>query len=294
MFHVKQISKSPIENRPLVPFLTCEDYTVSRETFSIYMDKESQLLVTTPRPGDETLSNYYESEDYISHSDSKKTLIDQVYQIVRNYAIKKKVKLVNSFESSDKNLLDIGTGTGDFIFACKKDGWCVNGVEPNKKANSLAAGKTLIKISSDVSELGSEQFDVVTMWHVLEHVPDLKSYISILKKLLKPNGTLVVAVPNYKSYDADFYKEFWAAYDVPRHLWHFSRSSIEKLFQYENMKVVKTLPMKFDSYYVSLLSEKYKTGRSNFLKSIFIGLRSNFKAKSTSEYSSLIYIIKND
>ena len=294
MFHVKQISKSPIENQPLVPFLTCKDYTVSRETFSIYMDRESQLLVTTPRPDDQVLSNYYESDDYISHSDSKSTLIDKVYQIVRNYAIKKKVKLINSFKSSNQNLLDIGTGTGDFIFACKKSGWRVNGVEPNKKANGLASDKTFIKISKDVSELVNEQFDVITMWHVLEHVPNLKSYISILKKLLKPNGTLVVAVPNHKSYDAHFYKEFWAAYDVPRHLWHFSRSSIDKLFQCENMKVVKTLPMKFDSYYVSLLSEKYKTGKSNFLKAIFIGLRSNFKAKSSSEYSSLIYIIKND
>ena len=291
---MKQISKSPIANQSLVPFLTCKDYTVSRETFSIYMDQESQLLVTTPRPDDEALSNYYESDDYISHSDSKHTLIDKVYQIVRNYAIKKKVKLINSFQSSNQNLLDIGTGTGDFILACKKSGWCVNGVEPNKKANTLASGKTFIKISKDVSELRNEQFDVITMWHVLEHVPDLKSYISILKKLLKPNGTLVVAVPNHKSYDAHFYKEFWAAYDVPRHLWHFSRSSIDKLFQFEKMKVVKTLPMKFDSYYVSLLSEKYKTGKSNFLKAIFIGLRSNFKAISSSEYSSLIYIIKND
>jgi len=294
MFHVKQIRKSPIANQPLVPFLKCKDHTVSRETFSIYIDHESQLLVTTPRPDEEVLGNYYESEDYISHSDSKRTLIDRVYQIVRNYAIKNKVRLINSFESSNKNLLDIGTGTGDFIFACKNVGWNVKGVEPNKKANLLAAEKTFINISKDVSELGNEQFDVITMWHVLEHVPDLNAYISKLKKLLKPNGTLVIAVPNYKSYDAEFYKEFWAAYDVPRHLWHFSRSSIEKLFQFENMKVVKTLPMKFDSYYVSLLSEKYKTGHSNFLKAFFVGLLSNLKAKSSSEYSSLIYIIKND
>ncbi len=132
------------------------------------------------------------------------------------------------------------------------------------------------------------------MWHVLEHVPNLTEYIAQLKSLLKPEGTLVVAVPNFKSYDANYYKEFWAAYDVPRHLWHFSKKSIQELFREENMEVIKTLPMKFDSYYVSLLSEKYKTGRTNFIKAFFIGFKSNFKGRTAKEYSSHIYIIKNN
>lgn len=293
MFHVKQIEKSPISNKALVSFLKCKDYTVSRETFSIYIDRDSELLVTTPRPLEERLSDFYKSDSYISHTDSKKSFIDKAYQIVRNIAIKRKVKLINSFTNSDKYLLDIGTGTGDFLLACKQNGWNVAGVEPNQKAKRQTEYKTGVKVVNDISELKNKQYDVITMWHVLEHVSDLREYVTSLKKLLKPNGTLVVAVPNYKSHDAVYYKQFWAAYDVPRHLWHFSRLSMNKLFKLEKMKVVKTLPMIFDSFYVSLLSEKYKTGKSNILKAFFIGLQSNLKARTSKEYSSLTYIIKN-
>lgn len=292
MFHVKQIEKSPISNKALVSFLKCKDHTVSRETFSICIDHDSELLVTTPRPLEERLGAYYKSDSYISHTDSKKSFIDKVYQIVRNFAIRRKVNLINSFTISDKNILDIGTGTGDFLLACKQNGWNVTGVEPNQKAKKQSEYKTGIKVVNDISELKNMQFDVITMWHVLEHVSDLRAYVTSLKKLLKPKGTLVVAVPNYKSHDAVYYKQFWAAYDVPRHLWHFSRLSIKKLFELEEMKVVKTLPMIFDSFYVSLLSEKYKTGNSNILKAFLIGLQSNFKARTSKEYSSLIYIIK--
>jgi len=293
MFHVKQVEKSPIANNSLDLFLKCKDYTVSRETFSIYIDKESQLLVTIPRPAVGDLSRYYDSDEYISHSDSKKSFINKVYQIVRNYTIKQKVKLINSFSTTSKSVLDIGSGTGDFLMACKQNGWRIDGVEPNNNANKETRKKTFTEISKDISELSNKQFDVITMWHVLEHVPNLNEYISILKKILKPNGTLVVAVPNHQSYDATYYKEFWAAYDVPRHLWHFSRLSINKLFHLAGMKVTKVLPMKFDAFYVSLLSEKYKTGKPNFLKAFFIGLRSNLKARTSKEYSSLIYVIKN-
>ncbi len=303
---MKQINTSPINNNELKPYLSCIDYTVSRETFSILIDKDSELLVTTPRPKDENLEKYYESEDYISHSNSNKSFLDKVYQIVRNYTIKQKVKLINSFSETDKTILDIGTGTGDFLEACKLNGWIVNGVEPNTKARKITETKLQANncIYSSLEDLKLEThpdsyrdqkpgtYDLITMWHVLEHVPNLIEYVSSLKKLLKPNGTLIVAVPNYKSFDAEHYKEQWAAYDVPRHLWHFSKTAIQKLFHQENMKVVKTLPMKFDSYYVSLLSEKYKTGSSNFIKAFFIGLKSNWKARTSKEYSSIIYIIK--
>ncbi|WP_317193439.1 class I SAM-dependent methyltransferase [Aureibaculum flavum] len=293
---MKQILKSPIKNNNLEPYISCEDYTVSRETFSIFIDKESELLVTTPQPKEEELGKYYESESYISHSDTKKSVVDKLYHSVRNYTIKKKVKLINAFNADEKTILDIGAGTGDFLAACQIDGWKVTGVEPNEKAVEILnskLGSFKVQIFSDIYELNSESYDVITMWHVLEHVPNLREYIAKLKLLLKPNGTLIVAVPNFKSFDANHYKEFWAAYDVPRHLWHFSRKSISDLFGQENMKVEKVLPMKFDSFYVSLLSEKYKTGKSNLLKAFWVGLKSNRKARSSKEYSSLIYIIKN-
>ena len=300
---MKQITKSPINNNELKPYITCKDYTVSNEAFSICIDEQSDMLITTPRPKDDELDKYYESEAYISHSNTKKSLVDKVYQQVRNYTIKQKVKLINSFDETNKTILDIGSGTGDFLLACKNNDWQIIGIEPNEKARSLTISKlqkTNYKVYKSIEDLKSssqkttqQRFDVITMWHVLEHVPNLREYITNLKQLLKPKGILIVAVPNYKSYDAAYYKEFWAAYDVPRHLWHFSKKSIKKLFEIENMKVIDILPMKFDSFYVSLLSEKYKTERSNFLKAFYIGLQSNLKAKRSKEYSSHIYIIKN-
>ncbi|TCI92118.1 class I SAM-dependent methyltransferase [Tenacibaculum sp. M341] len=266
------------------------DYTVSNKEFKIYHNKEYDLLYTDPIPDD--LSSYYESEDYISHTDSKKTIIDKVYQLVKNYTIKKKLKLINSFHTNEKTLLDIGAGTGDFINFCKKNNWNVVGVEPSKKAKEIASTKELVLLSS-IEEIKEEKYDVITMWHVLEHIPNLNEYIKALKKLLKKDGVLVIAVPNFKSYDANHYKNFWAAYDVPRHIWHFSKKSISQLFSDINMKVEKILPMKFDSYYVSILSEKYKNGKNNFIKAFFTGLTSNLKAMNSKEYSSLIYIIKN-
>jgi len=292
---VKQINQSPIDSNELSPYLSCLDYTVSRETFSISIDRKSELLVTTPRPLGKDLAKYYESESYISHSNSNKSILDKVYHIVRSYTVKQKVKLCNSLNQTDKTILDIGAGTGDFLVACEKNGWKISGVEPNAKARALIKTKLQItnhRIFKNIEELKLETYDVITMWHVLEHVPNLMEYVSRLKQLLKPNGTLIIAVPNYKSHDANYYKEYWAAYDVPRHLWHFSRTAILKLFQQENMMVVKTLPMKFDSFYVSLLSEKYRTGKSNFLKAFFVGLRSNWLARSSKEYSSIIYVIK--
>ena len=279
-------------------YLTCTDFTVSNEKFDLILDENLEMLVTSPQPKKENLAAYYESEEYISHTDANKSLFDKVYQNVKNYTIRQKLNLINSFRTEEKNLLDIGCGTGDFLYFCQQNNWKITGVEPNKNARDLAAKKLDLNnsISESVEVLMKDQskrFDVITMWHVLEHVPNLEAYISYLKKLLKPNGRLIIAVPNYKSYDAKYYGKFWAAFDVPRHLWHFSQKSIKLLFFKFDMELENTLPMKFDSYYVSLLSEKYKSGSSNPLKAFYIGFLSNWKASSSTEYSSLIYILKN-
>lgn len=275
------------------PYLTCEDYTVSNQEFDLMYNVEFKMLETFPQPEGEELASYYKSSEYISHTDSKESLVDKVYQIVKKKALRGKLKLIDSFNTEKKNLLDVGCGTGDFLMTCKTNNWNVIGVEPNKNARDLAEEKLAEKLFSDLSEIKSKQFDVITLWHVLEHVPDLEKYILNIKKLLKPKGVLVIAVPNYRSYDAAYYKQFWAAFDVPRHLWHFSKESIQKLFLKQKMEVFKILPMKFDSFYVSLLSEKYKNGKQNFIKAFYIGLVSNLKAIQTKEYSSLIYLIKN-
>ena len=289
---MKQLDESPINNNPLQAHISCRDYSVSGETFSIVKDVASELLITSPRPLESELSKYYESSAYISHSDAKKSIFDRLYQFVRNYTLRQKIKLINSFDVSQKTILDIGAGTGDFLLACKGNGWKVDGIEPNLKARSIANEKLGINLKTEDSELKTEQFDVITMWHVLEHIPNLEAYISRLKSLLKENGRVIIAVPNHKSFDANYYGKFWAAYDVPRHLWHFSQKSITELFRKEKMEVIETVPMKFDAFYVSLLSEKYKNGKMNPLKAFYIGLQSNLKASQTKEYSSLIYIIK--
>src|SRR5204863_7865105 len=190
------------------------------------------------------------------------------------------------------SLLDIGAGTGDFLWTAKQEGWKTTGIEPNDKAR-ISAERKGISFAEDMASIPDHSFDVITMWHVLEHVPDLDLQIRELKRLLKPEGTVIVAVPNFKSYDAKYYGNFWASFDVPRHLWHFSKTSIKLLFQKEGMELKKVLPMKFDAFYVALLSEKYKNGKMNFLKAFYIGLLSNIKAKGNLEYSSHIYIIKN-
>lgn len=277
--------------RDLKPLLNCIDYTVSKESYEVMYNQTYDLLVTSPVPSN--LDKYYQSELYISHTDSKKTLFDKVYQLVKNYSLKRKLKLINSFNTQEKVILDIGAGTGDFLKTCASNNWKTIGVEPSKKAREIALTKG-IQLKENLDAIENQKFDVITLWHVLEHVPNLFEYVSTLKKLLKPNGKLIVAVPNYKSYDANYYKEHWAAFDVPRHLWHFSKTSISKIFSLYDFTLENILPMKFDSYYVSLLSEKYKSGKSNPIKAFYLGFISNIKAKKTKEYSSHIYILKKE
>ena len=275
-------------------YLKVKDHSVSGEEFQLIFNEDTEMLETFPAPNEDQLSKYYKSEDYISHTNSKRNLFEHVYHLIRSRALKKKLRLINSFGNESKQLLDVGCGTGDFLKTALTDGWTVTGIEPNEQARKIANVKT----NQNVFEIGhltnlkEHSFDVITLWHVLEHLPKLDTHIQLFRKLLKPNGLLIIAVPNYKSYDATHYKEFWAAYDVPRHLWHFSRKSINKLFQKKNFTLIKITPLIFDAYYVSLLSEKYKTGYMNPFKAFWVGLKSNYRARHNNDYSSLIYVLK--
>ncbi|PIA78990.1 methyltransferase [Gaetbulibacter sp. 4G1] len=276
--------------------LKVKDYSVSGEEFELILNSEYGFLETTPQPSLNKLPNYYESEDYISHTDSQRNLFEKAYHLVRKVSLKKKLKLINSFSPTNKTLLDVGCGTGDFLQTAKQNNWNVSGIEPNKQARKIANNKTDDSVfeTSQLLKFEESSFDVITLWHVLEHLPNIEEQMSCFKKLLKPKGTLIIAVPNHKSYDAKYYKQFWAAYDVPRHLWHFNKGSISKLVSKQFMKVVKIKPMFFDAFYVSLLSEKYKSGKMNLVKGFYVGLMSNLKSITTKEASSLIYIIKNN
>ena len=268
-------------------FISTKDFLVSGETFDLIYDSELDLLRTIPVPSRDQLSKYYESEDYISHTDQNKGLLQGLYQFVKTWSLRKKVNLIEKQNMGVGSLLDIGAGTGDFLITAKKRKWQVSGMEPNPAALKLAAEKGLT-LQSDLAAFKDQQFDVVTLWHVLEHIPDLDNMISQLTNLVKPRGSLIIAVPNFNSYDARYYEKFWGAYDVPRHLWHFSQSSMNKIFK-SHFELEKTRPMIFDSFYVSLLSEKYKTGNKFSLRAFWIGLKSNLLAGKNNEYSSLIY-----
>jgi 2-polyprenyl-3-methyl-5-hydroxy-6-metoxy-1,4-benzoquinol methylase len=275
----------------LKTYLKVKDHSVSGETFELLYNPDYDMLITHPQPSLDNLPRYYESPDYISHTDGKRSFFEKLYHFIKKIALSNKLKLINA-HSNQGALLDIGAGTGEFLSVAKNNGWNVTGIEPSPKAKAIAENKG-VSFVPNLDSIPSQSFDVITMWHVLEHVPDLDHQINELKRIVKPNGTIIIAVPNFNSFDAKYYGKFWAAFDVPIHFWHFSKKAIQTLFIQHNLKLTEVLPMKFDSFYVSLLSEKYKTGKMNFIKAFFIGVKSNWKAKRNLEYSSHIYVFKN-
>lgn len=279
------------------PYLTCLDHTVSHETFHLMRCETCKLVVTSPRPLSKDLGRYYVSDDYISHTSKTKKFFDKVYQFSRHFTLKWKLSLVreNTLTSNGiQTLLDYGCGTGEFLNNCKNEGIIINGVEPSDIARNHASELIDQAVYKSIEE-STETFDAITLWHVLEHIPDLDNIILRLKERLNKNGTMFIAVPNHLSKDAQIYKSLWAAYDVPRHLWHFNKQSMEHLLNRLSLKVEKIIPMPLDSYYVSMLSEKHKAGKNTFaglIKGFFNGLKSNYIARNTKEYSSLIYVVR--
>lgn len=274
-------------------FIICKDHFLSGESFAINECCACTFQFTNPRPVGSELEKYYDSKDYISHTNQSKNIIHFIYKIVRRYTLKNKLKLINSL-TNPGHIFDIGCGTGDFLNICNLTGWKTTGVEINEKARSIAQERFNLQIFPDLHDLKNEgMFNVITLWHVLEHIPDLHGTFSHLKMLLSGKGYLIIALPNNKSYDAIKYENYWAAYDVPRHLSHFNQKSFKTLVRMHDMKIKNILPMKMDAFYISLLSEKYKTNRNNYIKSIITGLKSNSYARRNHlEYSSLIYILK--
>lgn len=299
MFHVEHqietIKNCPICGaKKLKKAFETKDFFLSKESFSICKCQKCGFHFTNPRPNKEHLAPYYESEEYISHSNSNQGLFGFLYQKVRNYTLGKKYQLVNSFRNGHR-ILDIGCATGQFLNEFKVRGWDCIGVEPDPDARTFAETKYHLKVLSEerVNELEDQSFDVISMWHVLEHVSDLDQRMMDLKRLIKANGILFIALPNIESWDAQHYAQHWAGLDVPRHLYHFNKASVKMLFEKYNFKIHKILPMKFDSYYVSLLSEKYRKNPLHYPAAFFKGFYSNIKASQKEpNHSSLIYVVK--
>lgn len=281
-------------DKNILPLLSAKDYTVSNELFEIWECKNCTLRFTQNIPGIEEIGKYYQSENYISHSDTSKGFINNLYHKVRKRTlVQKKNLVINATGKRTGNILDVGCGTGAFLHTMKTANWNITGLEPDATARNKALELYGLKLKSADTfyTLPAQTFDAITLWHVLEHAHDLHGYMDQLKKLFRPGGKLFIAVPNYTSYDAQYYKEFWAAYDVPRHLYHFSPLAMKRLFNLHGMKVAKMKPMWYDSVYVSMLSEQYKTGKSNPAKGFMIGAISNIKTLMNREKcSSMIYV----
>jgi 2-polyprenyl-3-methyl-5-hydroxy-6-metoxy-1,4-benzoquinol methylase len=278
----------------LKPLMTTRDYTVTQGHFSLQQCEQCHFVVTSPRPDQNSIALYYQSDKYISHTATGRSAIDRIYLLARNYTLQSKYKLIKKYKALG-SILDYGCGTGAFLHYIQKRNWQIAGVEPSESAAKKAHELTRTEIYNDLKQV-NDRFDVITLWHVLEHVHDLNEKLIAIKDHLEKDGILIVAVPNYKSLDAQKYGAFWAGFDVPRHLWHFTDSTMKTLLEKNGFRLIDTVPMKLDSFYVSLLSESYKhpkkTTLLRMISAFLSGLSSNNTARKTGQYSSLIYIAR--
>ncbi len=274
--------------------LKAKDYTVSKEMFGISHCNGCTHRFTNPVPSQLEIGPYYKSEDYVSHTNTSKGFIHRLYQMVRKVTLQGKRRLLQS-ETGKKTgkHLDIGSGAGAFLATMQNAGWDCLGLEPDPDARQVAERDFAVKTKpvEELFQLEDDHYDAITMWHVLEHVHQLDSYMTKLKSLLKVGGRIFIAVPNYRSFDAEYYQAIWAAYDVPRHLYHFCPDSMRQLLERHGLKLEGMRRMPFDAYYVAMLTERHKGG--SLLKAVWIGWCSYWVALFDKERSSsVIYLIR--
>ncbi len=296
--HKESFNPCPICNKTdIAHLLHTKDYSLTNESFEIIECAHCTLRYTFPIPSIDQITPYYNFPDYISHTDTTSGWMNKLYHVVRNRTLDQKSNWVQSLFTGYKGkLLEVGAGTGAFAHCMKEKNWEVTALEPDasSRQKALENYNLFLQTPDTLYQLADNSQDVICLWHVLEHVHDLKGYLKAFKSILKTNGRLIIAVPNYTSYDAQYYKKHWAAYDVPRHLYHFSPASLQFILKQFDMQLVQTKPMWFDSYYVSLLSEKYKkSGFIGIIRALIIASISNLKAvKNSQKASSIIYEIK--
>jgi len=274
--------------------LNCFDYFKTNDSFPIWTCSICGIDFTQDRPEEDKLEYYYESDNYISHGNSSGGIVNSVYQIVRNFTLNRKRDVVKQASGRiGGSLLDIGSGTGHFAAKMKKEGWNVKGIEINEEARQFSISHFELEAISptEISHLHNSEFDCITLWHSLEHLSDLNKYIAEIRRLIKPDGVCVIAVPNTDSYDARHYKKFWAAYDVPRHLWHFEPKALRNLLEGRGFKLLDIKPLPIDVFYISILSERYRKNPVSFftglLKGLIFAIQTLFNKKSG---SSLVYV----
>jgi 2-polyprenyl-3-methyl-5-hydroxy-6-metoxy-1,4-benzoquinol methylase len=274
----------------------CTDHFISKEEFKIAQCQKCGFQFTQDSPEEKEIGRYYESEEYISHSNTSKGLSNKLYRFARSFMLRRKLSIVNKITiKKSGSILDIGSGTGHFAYTMKRSGWQVTGIEINDKAREFSKVQFGLDVISpdEIPSLKPESFDCITLWHVLEHFHDPFKYAAEIHRLLKPGGTCLIALPNSDSFDAEYYKEFWAAYDVPRHLWHFNPETFTLFAEKTGFRVTEIRNLPLDVFYISSLSEKYKKSSLPFIKGMvrakFYTLRAFFNNERS---SSVIYILK--
>ena len=290
------LQQCPIcQNTLFKPYLETKDYFLTQEPFNIDQCKTCSLIFTNPVPTKKELPKYYDSPDYLSHTASGKSITGLVYKALRDRNIRYKYNIIRQYKDKG-SILDIGSGTGELLSYFKQKGWETTGIEPNKNAREYAIESHKIDVfdESKLDQLQENSFDIISLWHVLEHVYDLDERMKQIKRLGKKDSYVIIAVPNIDSPDAKKYKEKWAALDIPRHLYHFSRNSISALLSRNNMELIKMYPMRLDAFYVSLLSEKYLGKKIPAVPAFFSGIQSNIEARKENNYSSMIFVAKQN
>ncbi|MCK5337800.1 MAG: class I SAM-dependent methyltransferase [Bacteroidales bacterium] len=272
----------------------CKDHFVSGEKFKLAVCETCGFCFTNPRSPIDQISPYYESDAYVSHSKTSSGITNRLFHLSRNYTISYKKRILKKYTSGN-TILDYGCGTGDFLNAMDRAGWDCSGIEPNEGARNQASQNKSLAITDEagLSDIPDGSLDAISLWHVLEHIYPISERLSSFHEKLSPDGTLFVALPNMNSYDARRYGSYWAAFDVPRHIYHFTPESINTLMKEHGFDMIASRPMLLDAFYISMLSEKYKSGRSKIIQAGLTGLLSNIQASVKGRnYSSLIYIFK--
>lgn len=269
-----------------------KDHLVSGESFSVVYD-ESRGYAFTDSPKELNLSDYYPNTNYASHKENHQGIKDCLYRGVQSLMLRYKLSIIRKHQAG-KRILDVGGGIGVFADYVSKKGYISYLTEPNSSARQLAEKKGIESFSSLNQIEKNTIFDTVSLWHVLEHVEDLDESLQKYNSLLRENGLMVIAVPNINSFDAKHYGPYWAALDVPRHQWHFTPLGLKNVLRKNGFSFLKSYPLWFDALYIALLSENYKGSKGAFIKALFIGFFSNFKAFFNGEYSSKIFVFKKD
>jgi len=276
-------------------FLEGQDYFLSKESFTIQECVSCGFRFTNPRPSESSVNRYYKSDDYLSHDTDKGGMIPALYRMARHFTLRAKYGILRKF-SHGSTILDIGCGTGEFLHFCQQKGMNCQGVEPTEKARKVASDTYSIHVDEDFLTKNEQPgyYDCITLWHVLEHIHRLDETMEKIKSELKRDGVLILALPNCNSFDARKYGKYWAAYDLPRHIFHFTKETVEFLAKKNELICTKIIPQKLDAFYISLLSEKYRSGSPKWIHALMTGLLSNLKAgKPEFGHSSQIYLLKN-